>query len=112
MIKYQGEKIDFGLIVEPKSETDIQSWENITDIILYMYTNNSYIVKFRYPETSGYAPLSISNDKKIISGVLSSENTSKMVGQLYLEMLIQDHTSIEKYNTGMIIQPTNIKHEL
>lgn len=112
MIKYQGESVDFGLSVEAKNPTDLQSWEGINNVTIYLYTNSSYIVKYKYPETSGYKPLSMSNDKKTIVGVLDAQETSKMLGQLYIEILVEDHTAIEKYNTGIVIQPTNIKNEI
>lgn len=114
MIHYQGEDIDFTIELD-RLRTDVQSFREFSSIIVYFYTNASYIAKFANPAKSGYSALTINTDGTILSGVIGKTDTKKMSDALYMDILCVDSdgnkNSINQVLTGVQILHTPIKQE-
>lgn len=110
----QGEAIQFYAKIEPKHAGDVTDWSAFSSITMYAYTNESHIVKFKYPSSSGYEKLTISSDKVTCEGVIPAADTKKMLGPLYIEVLVDlnGENKIEKRVTGLQILPDTIKQEV
>lgn len=116
MIRYQGEDIDFTIELEKLKSGDIQSFEEFSSIIVYFYTNASYIAKFANPAKSGYSALTINTNGNILSGVIGKIDTKKMLGALYMDILLisnnGQHNNIKNIVTGVQILHAQIKQEI
>jgi two-component sensor histidine kinase len=110
----QGESIQFYAKLEERHAGDIGAWTRFSNITLYAYTNESHIVKFKYPEEEGYKTLAISTDGKTLSGTIPSDDTKTMLGALIAEIMVEldGKKEIGKRNTGLVIREDQIKHEI
>lgn len=117
MIRYQGESIDFYISINEIST--IEKWDAFSGVDVYLYTDISNIVKFcNYTTSSKKANLTMSADKKTLSGVIPSDKTKTMQGALRMDILAQIITDtdesvyIKSLATGINIQYAPIKAEL
>ncbi len=121
MIRYQGESIDFYISINDIST--VEKWDTFTGVDIYFYTDTSNIVKFRnYATTDKPAgsalSLTLSADKKTISGTIPSANTQTMQGILHMDILAQivnetdEIVYIKSIVTGINIKYSPIKAEL
>lgn len=99
MIRYQGEDIQFSVELNTLAEDSVSSWGEFSSVIVYLYTNESHIVKFRTDASDGYNILSTDGENKILYGTLAKDDTIVMGGALYFDILA-------KYSSGIV----NIKH--
>jgi hypothetical protein len=110
----QGEDIEFYAALEVKHAGDIDVWTKFSSITLYAYTNESHIVKFKYPSATGYEALTLSSDEKTLSGIIRGNYTKNMLGALIVEIMVNlnGNNEIIKRNTGLSIMADQIKHEI
>lgn len=113
----QGEDIKFYADLEVKHAGDIDVWTRFNSITIYAYTNESYIVKYRYPSNpsiTGYETLTLSQDLKTLSGIIAGNHTKNMLGALIVEIMVNlnGNNEIIKRNTGLRIAADQIKHEI
>lgn len=114
MIRYQGEDIQFNLELQTLVQYSAESWDEFSSVVVYLYTNSNYIAKFNITNQTGYAKLEKSEDGKFLSGVLSREETKKMNGALYMDILAKypsDIVNIKSIATGVTIAAATIKQE-
>lgn len=115
MIRYQGESIDFSIEIEKIQSTDVQDWSVFTDVVVYLYTQTSYIAKFKNTPKDGYDTITLSNNKKFYTGILSSQDTKPMSGALLLDIYVYSsdgsYKCIKSVTTGIEIRYTPIKQE-
>lgn len=115
MIRYQGESIDFSIEMEKLKPTDVEDWSQFASVVVYLYTQTSYLVKFSNKTMSGYEKLTMSTDKKAYTGRLSSKDTKLMSGALTLDIFVCNnyglYKSIKSVPTGIQIIYTPIKNE-
>jgi len=80
-----GSTIDLSNISLPKSITEYDK------LYIYIYTSQSNIVKFAYPEKTGYNSITVKEDDTNITFKVLSKQTAKFDGALYfLIKLIDD----------------------
>jgi len=120
MKKYQGEDIYFSLNFSQSTNTDISSFDDLYNVLVYAYTSEENVAKFSRIPKDGYEPLIDPEDQGLIlRGVISSEYTKEMHGQIILDvMCIKSSTDgdlteniIQKAMSGIFIAPTIIKAE-
>ena len=86
MDKIQGESISFNFDV---AQTGLVSdMTEVEKLIIYFYTNTSFISRHTIGTQSGYHTMEIEGSKA--SGVLPSEDTKRMRGALMMDILIID----------------------
>ena len=121
MKKYQGEDIYFSLNFNPVDGSGLSSFNDLDNLIVYTYTNSENIVKFSRIEKEGYNPLiDINGDGMILNGVISSENTKTMTGQIMLDIMCirtsgmgdLSENLIQKAMSGIFVLPSLIKEEI
>ena len=124
MKKYQGEDVYFSLNFSESTNPDITSFADLYNVVVYVYTKSDYIVKYSVLQTgdyaTGYEPLTyVDVDNLILQGIILSEQTSLMSGQIMLDiMCIKDtldgdtkENLIQKAMSGIYILPSIIKAE-
>ena len=113
MIRYQGENIDFSVTLNDTSS--ISSWKDLDNVFLYLYTDTSHIAKFSGEIRDGYGCLTISDDGKVLYGLLLPTSTLTMQGALKMDILGTNGTKkayIRNLYTGIEIAFAPIKQEL
>ena len=118
MKKYQGEDIYFSLNFSNSSNVSITSFDDLENVIVYAYTGEDDIVKFSKVLKDGYEPLS-SVSPTNLKGVIRSEFTKKMTGQIMLDIMCiassadgdQADNIIQRAMSGIYILPSIIKDE-
>ena len=121
MIRYQGESIDFYVSINDIST--VEKWTDFDFVDIYLYTDTSNIVKFRnystaVKPTGSALSLTMSDDKKTLSGVIPSDKTKTMLGALKMNIaavIVDDPTNtvyIKSIETGIEIKYAPIKAEL
>lgn len=143
MKHYQGEDIDFRISLKPRQMGDLQRFvymseqdeyhegngrknlQNITGVIVYLYTNEQHVVKYAinfesdgshyYDEESDFLQLQIDVSKTALFGVLTTEHTRLMRGTLFADIMVTrnygDTDKIKSINTGVEICHAPIKTE-
>lgn len=115
MIRYQGESIDFSLEIEQIQPTDAKDWSLFAGVVIYLYTQTSYIAKFKNTPKDGYDTITLSNDKKFYTGTLTSNDTKQMSGALLMDIYVYSsngsYKCIKSVTTGIEILYTPIKQE-
>lgn len=117
MIRYQGESIEFSVLLENKENV----WQDYTKVVLYFYTNTSRIAKFIYQKgkadsaSDGYIAITDFGNK-YLRGTIPSDYTKTMNGQLLYDIVAYNGKT-EKYHikakqTDIHIQYTPIKQEI
>ncbi len=113
MIRYQGESIDFSIEIGQIQSTE--DWSQFAGVVVYLYTQTSYIVKFKNTAEDGYNTITLSDDKKYYTGILASNDTKQMSGALQMDMYVYSsdgsYKSIKSITTGIEILYTPIKQE-
>lgn len=113
MIYYQGDDIHFSIDIKQVAGKDTD-WSNFTSVVVYLYTHQSYIVKFKNSYDKTYQLLAINKDKTTFIGKLTPEQTRMMKGALKMSIRAidnLDNVSTKDINTGIRILPTPIKYE-
>jgi hypothetical protein len=121
MKKYQGEDIHFSLNFNTSTNSDITSFNDFQNVIIYAYTQDTSIAKFSVLSKDGYSPL-VDPDGglgMILKGSIKSSYTKDMSGQVILDVMCIRPTVdgdltdnlIQKVNTGIFIIPSIIKVE-
>ncbi len=113
MIRYQGENIDFYIVLNAASS--ISKFTDLDNVFVYLYTHTSHIVKFSGSRENGYGYLTTSDDGKTLSGTLLPSDTLTMQGALHMDILGVIGTQkayINSIGTGIEIIYTPIKQEL
>lgn len=119
MKKYQGEDISFSLKFNNPGSVNISNFTNTTNVIVYAYTDEIYVQKFSMISKDGYQLLGMVSPTEL-SGVITSEYTSKMCGQLTLEVMLEypsnngdtRETLINKKLTKIFISDSLIKKSI
>jgi hypothetical protein len=114
MKKYQGEDISFIVEFQKGENTNINSFIDLSEVILYIYTDGCDIVRFRYPAKNGYETLTLT-DSVTLTGIISASKTKIMApGSLRVEAKIKKgaENMIEKKITGVIVAKDLIKSEI
>jgi hypothetical protein len=120
MKKYQGEDIAFSLTFDNQDNPNIKDFGDVSNVIVYAYTGEDNIQKFSMVEKEGHSPLEIVTPDTIISGIISSKYTSKMSGQIIIEVMIEipsetgdsKENLIKKAYSGIFIVPSAIKSSI
>jgi hypothetical protein len=113
MEKYQGEDISFSVKFQKGENANINSFADLSEIILYFYTDGCHIARFRYPAKGGYKTLTLV-DNFTLAGVISASETKIMApGALRIEVKAKtgSENMIEKRITGIILTKDLIKSE-
>lgn len=111
---YQGDDIKFAIDINQLSSSDIQDWTAFRSVIVYFYTSESYMAKFKNAQEDGYGMLTLSEDNKTYSGTLTQEHTIAMLGSMYMSIRVVDqegNITTKGITTGISILPTPIKYE-
>lgn len=116
MIKYQGEDIEFNFLIK-ESEGSVSDFSELTEFLLFAYTDLCNIAKFSITEKDGFELLDVSGNKA--SGVIKSDYTKKMIGALKFEIMIKStsltgdfvENSIKEISTGITIKSSSLKNE-
>lgn len=117
MVKYQGEDIDFQLAIDQVSPTSTAKWTDFADVKVYFYTHPKVTHKFSTSEESGYSPLSVSEDRRVLSGTITSQQSLTMCGTLYMDVMVVKNGdggfkhAIRRVITGVEVLNTPIKEE-
>lgn len=114
MTYYQGDDINFSIDIKQVAGNDITDWSYFPSVVVYLYTHQSYIVKFKNRTNEGYESLVLNNDATTYSGKLTPKQTRKMKGALRMSMRVQDESqdiSTIEIETGIRIAETPIKYE-
>lgn len=114
MIYYQGDNIKFNIGIKQISSSDEEDWSAFRSIIVYFWTDQSFVAKFKNDQEHGYETLTLSEDKKTISGTIPSEHTISMVGSMRMSIRVIDNNGDIKTKdipTRITIVSTPIKHE-
>jgi hypothetical protein len=114
MTYYQGDDINFSIDIKQVAGTDISDWSFFPSVVVYLYTHQSYIAKFRNGTHEGYGSLVLNNDATTYSGKLTPEQTRNMKGALKMSMRVTDEAgdiSTKEIETGIRIAETPIKYE-
>jgi len=120
MKKYQGEDVYFILNFRAGADNGLTSFSSLHNIVVYAYTNDKYIVKFSKLTIAGYEPLvDVSGNWTSIRGVLKSEHTANMSGQLSIDVMCSVDSGdsdglenmIQRSASGIFILPSVIKQE-
>ena len=113
MTYYQGDNINFSIDIKQVAGTDTD-WSYFPSVVVYLYTHQSYIAKFRNGTNAGYESLVLNNDATTYSGKLTPEQTRNMKGALKMSMRVTDEAgdiSTKEIETGIRIAETPIKYE-
>ena len=118
MKKYQGEDIYFSLNFSNSSNLNITSFDDLENVIVYAYTGEEDIVKFSKELKDGYEPLTSASPTNI-KGVIRSEFTKLMSGQIMLDIMCiatsidgdKADNIIQRAMSGIYILPSIIKDE-
>lgn len=114
MKHYQGEDIQFALVLKPKSAEDMKKWDQSSRTVAYFYTDTSHISKFSTDDEQGYHSLTLTESEDTLTGVIPSADTKAMHGTLYCDIYIDTEGGIEKIGrqiTGIEIFYSPIKAE-
>lgn len=114
MTYYQGDDINFSIDIKQVAGTDISDWSYFPSVVVYLYTHQSYIVKFKNGTTDRYEPMVLDNDAITYSGKLTPDHTRMMKGPLKMSMRVTDEAgdiSTKEIETGIRIAETPIKYE-
>ena len=119
MRKYQGEDIAFSVKLDNKDNATIKDFTDVSNVIIYAYTDEDSKQMFSVVSKDGYSPLLTISDTEI-SGVISSEYTSLMRGQIFIEVMVEVGSStgdsfyniISKTATGIFIIESKIKESI
>lgn len=114
MNMHQGEDIDFGIRFDSSLSQDIQSFDDLDEFIVYVYTNVHRPVMFSSLERDGYIQL-VNADSLNYAGVIPAAVTKTMqVGDVYLNvMMVKDGIRAVDviYQSGVHLDPAKIKME-
>ena len=104
MKHYQGDDIPFELTLKNGK------WSDFDCVDIYFFTNESNVVKFS-TANENYNSLIINDNK--ISGVISSENTSLMCGNITIEIRLRKNGQdlCKRVNSNVNVFKTIIKIE-
>lgn len=114
MTYYQGDDINFSIDIKQVAGNDTTDWSFFPSVVVYLYTHQSYIVKFKNRTNAGYESLELNNDATTYSGKLTPEQTRNMKGALKMSMRVTDEAgdiSTKEIETGIRIAETPIKYE-
>jgi hypothetical protein len=120
MKKYQGEDIYFSLKFTTSTDSDITSFNDLDNVIVYAYTNEDEIVKYSREPIAGYNSLvEVGIDGMKLQAVIPSDSTKTMLGQIMLDiMCVKTSTDgdlkeniIQKALSGIFIFNSLIKAE-
>lgn len=114
MTYYQGDDINFSININQVAGNDITDWSFFPSVVVYLYTHQSYIAKFKNGANEGYESMVLNNDATTYSGKLTPEQTRKMKGALRMSMRVTDEAgniSTKDIDTGIRIAETPIKYE-
>lgn len=118
MRKYQGEDIYFSLKFNSSDNPAINSFSDISNLVVYAYTNKDRITKFSKNTVTGYYPLISITDIEL-QGVIGSSETAEMHGQVIIDVLAEipsidgdlENTLIQKVYSGIFVSESIIKTE-
>lgn len=92
MDKIQGSTISFNFDIA--QTRFVANFNEVEKMVLYFYTNTSFISKHTIESKEGYHEITI--DGTVASGTIPSEDTKKMLGALRMEILIVDTKKQER----------------
>lgn len=105
MKHFQGDDIPFELKLKKGK------WNDFSCVDVYFYTSEENKMKFSTDESKGYSPLEI--DAELARGVIPSEASKLMCGNLIAEVRVQVDTlnACKRLDTSLEILKTTIKQE-
>lgn len=105
MKHFQGDDIPFELKLKKGK------WSDFSCVDVYFYTSEENKMKFSTDESKGYSPLEI--DAELARGVIPSEASKLMCGNLIAEVRVQVDTlnACKRLDTSLEILKTTIKQE-
>lgn len=114
MTYYQGDDINFSIDIKQVAGTDASDWSYFPSVVVYLYTHQSYIAKFKNGTHAGYESMVLNNDATTYSGKLTPEQTRNMKGALKMSIRVTHEsgdTSTRDIETGHRVVETPIKYE-
>lgn len=116
---HQGERIPFTINFGTSVNPDITSFDDLDEVIVYVYTNRLRLLKYSTIVKEGYLPLyklipSGETEHTIIAGYISAEDSASMpVGDVYCEIMCKEglDTGVNAIKTGIRILTAQIKIE-
>jgi len=120
MKKYQGDDIYFALNFDSTTNPDITSFNDLENVIVYIYTNESNIVKYSLVSKTGYEPLINKGGLGMkLEGMMKSAYTKNMLGQIMIDIMCVKTSTVgdlkenvtQKAMSGIFILPSLIKAE-
>lgn len=114
MTYYQGDDINFSIDIKQVAGTDASDWSYFPSVVVYLYTQQSYIAKFRNGTHEGYESLRLDSDAITYSGKLTPDHTRMMKGALKMSIRVTHESgdiSTRDIETGHRIVETPIKYE-
>jgi hypothetical protein len=114
MTYYQGDDINFSIDIKQVAGNDITDWSFFPSVVVYLYTHQSHIVKFKNGTNEAYESLVLNKDATTYSGKLTRNKTRLMKGALKMSLRVTDesmNTSTKEIDTGIRIAETPIKYE-
>lgn len=119
MRKYQGEDIAFSIKFDNQSNPTLKDFTDIANVIVHAYTGDDSVQMFSREDKDKYSKLNIVSDTEL-QGIITSEYTSLMSGQIYLEIMFEISSEvgdlkenvITKTPTGVIIVGSRIKDSI
>jgi hypothetical protein len=113
MEKYQGEDISFRIKFKKGEDANINSFSDLSEIILYVYTDGCDIATFRYPAKNGYETLTLTDNLTLTGEISASKTKTMSPGALWIEVRAKkgSESMIEKSITGIVLTKDLIKSE-
>ncbi len=116
---HQGERIPFTLNFGTSINPDINSFDDLDEVIVYVYTNRLKLLKYSTIVKAGYLPLyklipTGGTEHTIVAGYISAEDSALMpIGDLYCEIMCKEglDTGVNAIKTGIRILTAQIKIE-
>lgn len=120
MKKYQGEDVYFSLNFDASVNPYIHSFNDLENVIVYLYCDESNIIKFSKVTKAGYEPLVNKGGLgMVLEGMLKSSHTYNMEGQIMIDVMCVKPSTlgdlkenvIQKAMSGIFMLPSIIKAE-
>lgn len=111
---HQGDKVPFGIRFSSTLNPDIQSFADIDEVYVYVYTHPNNKIRFCNVPKQGYYGLLNMSDY-LLAGYIPATITAKMTpGAIYCEVMCKEEvdTGVNSIKTGAVLFPSLIKAEL
>ena len=113
-IVYQGEDIPFGIAFSGSTSPDIQSFDDIDEVIVYFYTNLHREVKFSTIVEEGFLPAFKIDSLNLAIRVPASVSKKMQAGEIHVEVHMMKDGIIcidREYETNAFLEIARIRKE-